>query len=68
MKQEISCPMCHTNDWEDDHWSTPPNDWQEYSVCKECGFDLVFKDQRRQNELRFKARNTVKRIRQQMKR
>ncbi len=62
MKQDISCPMCHTNDWNDDNWMPPPDEWLEYSTCKECGFDLVFKDQSRRSELRFKGRKAIRRI------
>ncbi len=58
--------MCHTNDWNEDNWMPPPDDWLEFSTCKEGGFDVVFKDQSRRSELRFKARKATTRIIQKM--
>ena len=63
MTKSPDCPMCQTpNPWEARH-STETYGYKgqqfslsdsEYSVCRECGFDVVLPRQKRQNEARIR--------------
>ena len=63
MKKSPDCPMCRTfNPWEP-RYSNETYQYKgqkfslndiEYSVCRECGFDLVLPHQTRQNEARVR--------------
>ena len=63
MTKSPNCPMCQTpNPWEARH-STETYRYKgqqfslsdsEYSVCRECGFDVVLPRQKRQNEARIR--------------
>ena len=63
MTKSPDCPMCQTpNPWEARH-STETYRYKgqqfslsdsEYSVCRECGFDVVLPHQKRQNEARIR--------------
>lgn len=69
MTKSPDCPMCQTpNPWEARH-STETYRYKgqqfslsdsEYSVCRECGFDVVLPRQKRRNEARI--RNERRRI------
>ena len=63
MTKSPDCPMCQTpNPWEARH-STETYRYKgqqfslgdsEYSVCRECGFDVVLPRQKRRNEARIR--------------
>lgn len=63
MKKTPDCPMCETpNPWED-RYSNETYRYKgqkfslsdtEYSVCRECGFDVVLPQQKRRNEVRVR--------------
>ena len=63
MTKSPDCPMCQTpNPWEPRH-STETYGYKgqlfslsdsEYSVCRECGFDVVLPRQKRRNEARIR--------------
>ena len=63
MTKSPDCPMCQTpNPWEskyaDETYVYKGQEFSlsntEYSVCSECGFDVVLPDQKRRNEARVR--------------
>lgn len=63
MSEILSCPMCDTlSPWEprvspetyEHHGKALPVEHIEYSVCRECGFDVILPDQKRRNDARVR--------------
>lgn len=52
------CPICEALDWKAvsravDSWNNEIQ-YFEYSVCGQCGFDLVLPSQQRNNDILFR--------------
>ena len=47
------CPMCQAVEW-----MPRKDEWLEYSICSECGSEIVLPGQQKKNEEALKAGKT----------